>query len=111
MTTATLSHASALARLGYALSDGTRARVLLELRHGPAYPSELAEQLGVSRQVMSNQLTCLRGCGLVEATAEGRRNRYRLTSDRLAAGLAELLELTLHVEPTCCAGEAGCRCG
>ena len=109
MTTATLTHTAALARLGHALSDATRARTLLALRDGPAYPSDLAEALGVSRQVMSNQLACLRGCGLVDATPEGRRTAYRLADEHLAPALAELLRVALVVEPDCCA-DSGCRC-
>jgi ArsR family transcriptional regulator, cadmium/lead-responsive transcriptional repressor len=40
METVTLTHTSALARLGYALSDETRARILLALREAPACPSD-----------------------------------------------------------------------
>ncbi|NLP82756.1 winged helix-turn-helix transcriptional regulator [Microbacterium sp. CFH 90308] len=109
MTSATATHTGALARLGYALSDATRTGVLLELRNGPAYPSDLAEALGVSRQVMSNQLACLRGCGLVEAVREGRRSSYRLADEHLAPALNELLQVVLSVDPECCTGES-CRC-
>lgn len=104
-----MTHTAALARLGYALSDATRTGVLLELRNGPAYPSDLADALGVSRQVMSNQLACLRGCGLVEAVPEGRRSSYRLADDHLAPALNELLQVVLSVDPACCAGES-CDC-
>jgi DNA-binding transcriptional ArsR family regulator len=107
--TATVTHTAALARLGHALSDQTRASVLLALREAPAYPTELAEALGVSRQVMSNQLACLRGCGLVEAVPEGRRTSYRLADSHLAPALDELLRVVLHVQPGCCAGE-NCTC-
>ena len=74
-----------LARFGHALSDPTRARLLLALRDAPAYPAELAELLGVSRQNLSNHLACLRGCGLVVAVPEGRRSRYELADARLGA--------------------------
>ncbi|MEZ3162230.1 metalloregulator ArsR/SmtB family transcription factor [Microbacterium sp. BWT-B31] len=107
--TATLSHTAALARLGHALSDPTRTAVLLALRRGPAYPSDLADQLGVSRQVMSNQLACLRGCGLVSVTAEGRRSSYRLADAHLAPALGELLQVVLAVDPECCTGSE-CAC-
>ena len=107
--TATLTHTAALARLGHALSDATRAAILLALRNGPAYPSDLAEALGVSRQVMSNQLACLRGCGLVVATPDGRRSEYRLADAHLAPALDGLLQVVLIVEPDCCAG-AECAC-
>ncbi|HWM16077.1 MAG TPA: metalloregulator ArsR/SmtB family transcription factor [Microbacterium sp.] len=109
MTTASVTHTAALARLGYALSDATRTGVLLELRNGHAYPSDLADTLGVSRQVMSNQLACLRGCGLVEAVSEGRRSSYRLADDHLAPALNELLHVVLSVDPACCASES-CGC-
>ncbi|MGM1018545.1 MAG: ArsR/SmtB family transcription factor [Actinomycetota bacterium] len=109
MATATLTHTAALARLAHALSDPTRAQILLALRTTPAYPSELADDLGVSRQVMSNQLSCLRGCGLVEATPDGRRSLYRLTDEHLAPALDELLKVVLVIEPDCCAGD-GCTC-
>jgi DNA-binding transcriptional ArsR family regulator len=109
MLSATASHSAAVSRLGRALSDATRSSVLLELRDGPAYPSDLADRIGVSRQVMSNQLACLRGCGLVEAVTEGRRISYRLADPHLAPMLGELLQVVLAVEPDCCAGE-GCTC-
>ena len=108
-TIASVAHTAALARLGHALSDSTRVGVLLALREGPAYPSDLADALGVSRQVMSNQLACLRGCGLVAADPDGRRASYRLADAHLAPALNELLQVVLYVEPGCCAGE-GCTC-
>ncbi|HVK44083.1 MAG TPA: metalloregulator ArsR/SmtB family transcription factor [Micropruina sp.] len=108
MTTATMTHTAALTRLGRALSDDVRARILLALREAPAYPSDLADALGVSRQVMSNQLACLRGCGLVEAIPEGRRIWYRLADPHLAPGLDDLLQLVLVVDPACCGPDCTC---
>jgi hypothetical protein len=46
---ASVTHTAALARFGHALSDSTRVGVLLALREAPAYPSDLADALGVSR--------------------------------------------------------------
>lgn len=109
VTTVTMSHAEALTRLGNALSDETRTQILLALREAPAYPSDLADALGVSRQVMSNQLACLRGCGLVTTEREGRHTWYRLTDPHLAPALSELLRVVLFVDPTCCS-PAGCTC-
>jgi DNA-binding transcriptional ArsR family regulator len=106
---ASATHTAALARFGHALSDPTRVGVLLALRQAPAYPSDLAETLGVSRQVMSNQLACLRGCGLVEAMPDGRRSSYRLADTHLAPALNELLQVVLSVEPDCCVGQ-NCTC-
>ena len=91
-----------LARFGHALSDPTRARVLLALREAPAYPADLASLIGVSRQVMSNHLSCLRGCGLVAAVPDGRRMRYELADERLAHALGDLLGVVLAVDPAAC---------
>jgi len=99
------SPTDALSRFGHALSDPTRTRVLLTLRDGPAYPADLAELAGVSRQTMSNHLTCLRGCGLVVAVPEGRRSRYDLADERIGTALSDLLDLVLVVDPDCCGGE------
>ena len=41
----TQTHTAGLARLGHALSDETRTRILLRLRESPAVPSDLAEVL------------------------------------------------------------------
>lgn len=109
MQNVTLPHAAAMARLGHALSDETRARIMLTLRDAPACSSDLADTLGVSRQVMSNQLACLRGCGLVEAVPDGRRRWYRLADPRLASALDDLLALAVAVDPTCCSPD-GCAC-
>lgn len=94
-----MTSGAVLARFGHALSDPTRARILLALRDDAAYPSDLAELLGVSRQSLSNHLTCLRGCGLVVAVPEGRRARYELADPRLAHALTDLMGVVLAVDP------------
>jgi len=76
--------------------------VLLALQAGPGYPSELASGLGVSRQSMSNHLSCLRGCGLVVAVPEGRRVRYELADPRIGQALGELQDVVLVSEPSIC---------
>ena len=63
-----------LARVGTALADGTRRRILVRLLDGPAYPAELADLLGTGRANVSNHLACLRGCGLVVADARAVRS-------------------------------------
>lgn len=104
----TLTHAPVLARFGYAISDPTRARVLLALAEEPAYPSDLADSLGVSRQSMSNHLSCLRGCGLVLAVPDGRRTKYELADARLGHALRDLIGVVLAVDPDCCAPDGEC---
>lgn len=75
------------------------------MREAPAYPADLADSLGVTRQALSNHLSCLRGCGLVVAIPEGRRTRYELTDARIGHAIGDLLDLVLVVDPECCGGE------
>ena len=91
---------TALARLGRALADPTRCRILVALLDGPGYPAQLAERLDLSRSNVSNHLSCLRGCGLVLATYQGRQVRYELADPRLTRALHELVDVVLAVEPT-----------
>ena len=106
MTATLAGDVDVLERIGTALADPTRRRILTMLLVGPAYPAELARVLGVSRAKASNHLACLRGCGLVTATREGRQVRYELADDRLAGALRELARVVLdspacpaHLEP------------
>ncbi len=107
-----------MTRLGRALADPTRARILMELLDGPAYPALLAETLGLTRQNVSNHLACLRGCGIVRTVPEGRSTRYEIQDPRIARGLGALVEVVLAVDddracvdpalcdPGCCAASA-----
>ncbi|NYE49242.1 DNA-binding transcriptional ArsR family regulator [Spinactinospora alkalitolerans] len=88
---------SAIQRLGRALADPTRCRLLLALLDGPAYPAQVAEQLGLTRQNVSNHLACLRECGLVTATAHGRQVSYALVDASLAHALEDLLDVVWGV--------------
>lgn len=101
MNTATVSF-DALARFGHALSDPTRARILMALLTSPAYPADLAAELSVTRQSMSNHLACLRGCGLVVAVPEGRRSRYELVDARIGHALLDLHDVVLVTDPGAC---------
>lgn len=106
----TATYGDVLARFGQAVSDPTRARMLLALRDVPAYPAELAELLGASRQNVSNHLACLRSCGLVVGVPEGRRVRYELADAHLGHALGDLLAVVLAVDPSVCgaAKSEGC---
>ena len=103
-----LSRIDVLARFGKALADPTRAAILMELRAGPAFPADMAAEIGVSRQVLSNHLACLRDCGLVRAEPDRRRVRYQLSDARLAHALDDLLGTILTVEPVCTCKEPDC---
>lgn len=110
-TVETLTSIDVLVRFGHALSDPTRARVLVALRAGAAYPTELAENLGVTRTGLSNHLACLRGCGLVVAVPEGKRMRYELADGGLRTALDDLLGTVLAgVDGACAPARAGAGC-
>lgn len=94
----------AMNRLGRALADPSRARILLALTSGPQFPALLADDLGLTRSNVSNHLACLRACGLVVGTPQGRHMRYELADVRLRDVLTQLFELELVVE---CAPDCG----
>jgi ArsR family transcriptional regulator, cadmium/lead-responsive transcriptional repressor len=85
--------------MGRALADPTRCRILVALLDGPGYPAQLADMLGLTRSNASNHLACLRGCGLVAATGEGRQVRYEIADAHLARALRELLAVVLAIDP------------
>ena len=111
------SRLDVMRRLGRALADPTRSRILLTLLDSPAYPAELAQNLDLTRSNVSNHLACLRDCGIVIAEHEGRKTRYEIVDSHLAQALAALVDVTLAVDesapcvdpgclaPGCCAGE------
>jgi DNA-binding transcriptional ArsR family regulator len=97
-----LPEVDAMARIGRALADPTRCRILLRLLDGPAYPAEIASSLDLTRPNVSNHLSCLRGCGIVVATHEGRQVRYELVDAELTEALRHLVAVTLvSACPTC----------
>ncbi|QUY62547.1 ArsR family transcriptional regulator [Gulosibacter molinativorax] len=105
-------------RLGRAMADPTRSRILLSLLEAPNYPAVLARSLELTRSNVSNHLTCLRDCGIVVAEPEGRQTRYEIADGHLAAALTALLDVTLAVDedapciddactvPGCCGADA-----
>ena len=85
-------------RLGRAMADPNRSRILISLLAGPGYPSQLATELTLTRSNVSNHLACLRGCGLVVAVPEGRQTRYEIADAHLVHGLSELVNVVLAVD-------------
>lgn len=92
------SQVDVMNRLGRAMADPTRSRILLSLLTEPGYPAQLARDLDLSRTNVSNHLACLRGCGIVVAEPEGRKTRYEIADPHLAAALKALVEVTLAVD-------------
>ncbi len=85
-------------RLGRAMADATRSRILLSLLAEPGYPAQLARDLGLSRTNVSNHLACLRGCGIVVAAPEGRKTRYEIADPHLTKALQALVDVVLAVD-------------
>ncbi len=102
-------------RLGRAMADPTRSKILMSLLDGPSHPAVLSRELGLTRSNVSNHLTCLRDCGIVVAEPEGRQTRYEIADPHLAGALTALVDVTLAVDesapcidphcsvPGCCA--------
>jgi len=99
-------------RLGRAMADPTRSRILMTLLDGPSYPAVLSRDLGLTRSNVSNHLTCLRGCGIVVAEPEGRRTRYEIADPHLAQALTALVDVTLAVDQSvpCLDPDCGAAC-
>ena len=85
-------------RLGRAMADPTRSRILITLLDGPSYPAVLSHDLDLTRSNVSNHLTCLRDCGIVVAEPEGRKTRYEIADPHLATALNALVNATLAVD-------------
>ena len=92
------SRVDVMNRLGRAMADPTRSRILLFLLNEPGYPAQLARELDLTRTNVSNHLACLRGCGIVVAEPEGRQTRYEIADPHLAAALTDLVDVTLAVD-------------
>lgn len=97
-------------RIGRAMADPTRSRILLSLLDGPGFPAQLARDLDLTRTNVSNHLACLRGCGLVVATPEGRRTRYEISDPHLTRGIRSLLDTVVAVDEGAPCLDAECEC-
>lgn len=95
-------------RLGRAMADPTRSRILLTLLGGPAYPAALARELELTRSNVSNHLTCLRDCGIVVAEPQGRKTRYEIVDAHLVQALNSLLDTTLAADENAPCIESAC---
>jgi len=85
-------------RLGRAMADPTRSRILMSLLEHPGHPAQLARDLDLTRSNVSNHLSCLRGCGIVVAVPEGRQTRYEIADAHLTRALVALVDVVLAVD-------------
>lgn len=83
-----LTRPEVLATFFQGLADPTRVRILELLAERPRTVSELQRELDLAQGRVSSHLSCLRWCGYVLATVEGRHNRYQLVDPRIRDILA-----------------------
>lgn len=74
-----------------AVAHPLRLRIVASLCEGEQHVGALAEQLGASQAIVSQQLRILRSHGLVAATRSGGFARYRLVEKNLR-GLVRCME-------------------
>jgi ArsR family transcriptional regulator, cadmium/lead-responsive transcriptional repressor len=92
------SRVEVMTRLGRAMADPTRARILMSLVDEPGYPALLAQELELTRTNVSNHLACLLGCGLITAEPAGRRTMYRIADPHLGEAISLLLDVVVAVD-------------
>lgn len=93
LLTRTIDGIELKAKLFRGFADPSRLALLDALREGPASVSALVEATGLSQPNVSNHLSCLRDCGLVVSTAQGRYVFYELSDARVVRLLALTEEL------------------
>jgi DNA-binding transcriptional ArsR family regulator len=97
LLTRTIDATSLKAKLFRGFSDPSRLSILEVLRAGPATVSALIEATGLSQSNVSNHLSCLRDCGLVVSTQQGRYVSYQLSDARVNELLQQADELLAEV--------------
>ena len=91
LMTAQAQAAGLKAKLFRGFADPSRLSILDALRAGPLTVGEIVEATRLGQSNVSNHLSCLRDCGLVAASPEGRFVRYAL-SDRRVGRLLNLAD-------------------
>lgn len=71
------------AKLFRGFSDTSRLAILECLRNGPVTVTEIVECSGLGQSNVSNHLSCLKDCGLVNSTQKGRYVYYSYTDPRI----------------------------
>ncbi|PWH12344.1 MAG: transcriptional regulator [Anaerolineae bacterium] len=85
------------AKLFRGFSDPSRLAILTCLRDGSRTVGEIVEKTGLSQPNVSNHLGCLRDCGLVTASPQGRFVYYALSDSRVEQLLTLADELLADV--------------
>jgi len=82
-----------LVKLFKLLSDETRVRILLQLRHnGELNVRSLCDRLGQSQPAVSHHLGILREAGLIDRRRDGKHNFYRLLPSSVGSMVESFVE-------------------
>ena len=85
------------AKLFHGFSDPARLSILETLRSGSLTVTEIVNHVGLSQPNVSNHLGCLRECGLVNSTQEGRYTRYQISDEHIGTLLSLAEELLANI--------------
>jgi len=85
--------AEAAAALMRTLGNEDRLLLLCELSQGESSVSELAERTGIVQPTLSQQLTVLRGQGLVATRRDGKRIHYSIADPKALEVLKTLYRI------------------
>lgn len=96
-TSAQIRSASLKAKLFRGFSDASRLSILNALGKGALTVSEIVQVTRLTQSNVSNHLGCLRDCGLVSCTQQGRYMSYQLSDSRVAEVLTLADELLANV--------------
>ena len=85
------------ANLFRAFSDPSRITILGHLLLGEHRVSDLVDHLGLAQSTVSQHLSCLKGCGLVDSRAEGRSSIYSVSHPEATSALLASAELLIEL--------------
>ena len=90
------------AKLFRGFADTSRLAILEALRVSPLTVNAIVERTGLSQPNVSGHLACLRDCGLVTCSQQGRYMQYQLSDERVASLLSLADELLTDVARGVC---------
>ena len=97
LISSTTSSIELQAKLFRGFADPSRLAILNALRKSERTVSDLVQSTGFTQPNVSNHLSCLRDCGLVNVRQQGRFAYYSLSDDRVAKLLLLTDELLADV--------------
>jgi DNA-binding transcriptional ArsR family regulator len=87
-------HSELNAKFFHGLSNPVRLKIVLNLLDSEKNVSTLVDELGMKQSQISNQLACLKWCGLVTSRQEGKFIYYQINDERIRK-INDLARLTL----------------